>query len=543
MIRPAPLILVGVLLMAMVGFGGYLLGQRGQPPHATPAATPTVSGERTILYYRNPMGQPDTSSVPKKDSMGMDYIPVYAEDAGDAGVVQVAPGRMQTLGVRTETVKREQLENAIHAAGRIEADESRTHVITAKFDGFIERLYVDTTGQSVQRGQALFEVYSPELVTAQREYGIAARALAQLQGADESTRQGMKSLAEASLARLRNWDISSDQLRALTASGEARRSLSLRAPVAGIVTEKNIQQGLRIAAGDVLYRITDLSQVWLIAQVFEQDLARVHVGAIARVRIDALGEDAFAGSVAYVYPTLDAATRSVPVRIVLDNPDGRLKPGMFARVELVSTSTEARLTAPASAVLDNGIERIVLLAQGEGRFAPRAVRVGRQQGDRIEILGGLAEGDDVVVSANFLIDADSRMMAAVSGFAAPAEIAHDDHDGHTVDPSLPRHKAEATVESIDLAKGSIVLHHGPVPSLHWPPMTMPFTLSDPALVDGLAPGQSIQFEFVEPGPGQWIVTAIHVQDAARPEHAADGHSGKNDSGMEAGDGGGDGHHH
>lgn len=541
--KSSAIIVAAIALVALALTTGYHWGR--QQPH-TPDATATTKAsgsERTVLYYRNPMGQPDTSPVPKKDSMGMDYIPVYADEADDAGVVRVTPGRMQTLGVRTEIIQRERLDVSVQAAGRIEADERRNHVVNAKFDGWIERLRVDTTGQSVQRGQVLFEIYSPELLSAQREYAIAARALAKLGDADASTRQGMQAVADASLARLRNWDISAEQLRALVASGEPRRTLALYAPASGVVTSKSAVEGMRINAGEALYTITDLSQAWMITQVFERDLAQLELGNAASVSLDAFGTERFTGRIDYIYPTMDTATRSVPVRIVLDNPDGRLKPGMFGRAELATAERAPSLVAPASAVIDTGDQVIVLVAQGEGRFAPRAVRTGLRQGDRIEILDGLSEGDSVVVSANFLIDADSRMMAAVSGFTAPADATHDDHDGHGVDPSLPRHQAEATVESIDLAKGSIVLNHGPVPSLHWPPMTMPFTLSDPALVDGLAPGQSIQFEFVEPGPGQWIVTRIQAQEATRPEQGADGHTGKNDAGMEAGDGGGDGHHH
>ncbi|MCB1567360.1 MAG: efflux RND transporter periplasmic adaptor subunit [Xanthomonadales bacterium] len=541
--KSSAIIVAVIALVALALTAGYHWGQ--QQPHTPDVAATTKArdSERRVLYYRNPMGQPDTSPVPKKDSMGMDYIPVYADDADDAGVVRVTPGRMQTLGVRTETIQRERLDVRVQAAGRIEADERRNHVVNAKFDGWIERLRVDTTGQSVQRGQVLFEVYSPDLLAAQREYAIAARALAKLRQADEATRNGMQAVADASLARLRNWDVSAEQVRALVASGEPRRTLALRAPASGVVTRKTAVEGMRITAGEALYTITDLIQVWMIAQVYERDLAQLEIGSEANVSLDAFGAERFKGRVDYIYPTMDTTTRSVPVRVVLDNPDGRLKPGMFARADLATTERAPSLVAPFSAVIDNGEQVIVLVDQGEGRFAPRPVRTGLRQGDRIQILDGLSEGDSVVVAANFLIDADSRMMAAVSGFTAPTEATHDDHDGHAVDPSLPRHKAEATVESIDVAKGSIVLHHGPVPSLHWPPMTMPFTLSDPALAKDLSAGQAIDFEFVEPGPGQWIVTAIQVQDAARPEHAADGHSGKNDAGMEAGDGGGDGHHH
>ena len=510
-------ITAAVLTALLAATTGYWFGTRSHTGLQAQAATSGAPAgpaktERTILYYRNPMGQPDTSPVPKKDSMGMDYIPVYADEADVAGQVRVAPGRLQTLGVRTEAVRLEPLARPIRAVGRIEADESRSHVVTAKFDGYIERLYVDTTGQAVKRGQALFEFYSPELVTAQREYAIATSGITALKHADASTRHGMQTLADASLERLRNWDVSSDQLKALAQSGETRRSLTLRSPATGIVTEKNALSGMRFAPGEVLYRITDLSSVWLIAQVFEEDLAAVETGHTATVEIDAFPGQHFSGDIAYVYPTLDPATRSVPVRIELANPDGRLKPGMFARAELASAERNATLVAPASAVIDSGTERIVLVALGEGRFQPRTVQTGRSTEGLIEILDGVSEGEKLVVSANFLIDSESRLKAALEGFA-PAQPDAEHDAGRVLDPTLPRHHAEGRVESLDPANDSVLLAHGPVASLHWPAMTMPFKFADPVLAEGLAPGQSIQFEFVEPGPGEWLITRIEPMHA------------------------------
>lgn len=303
------------------------------------------------------------------------------------------------------------------------------------------------------------------------------------------------------------------------------------------MTGKTAVQGQRFAAGEPLYTITDLSRVWLIAQLFEPDLGQVRVGESAQVRIDAFPNEVFEGTVAQLYPELDPATRSVPVRIELDNPDGRLRPGMFARAELVGAATEPVLVAPASALIDNGEEQLVLVEQGEGRFAPRAVETGRRTGQRVEIRQGLAAGERVVTSANFLIDADARMQAAIAGFATAGDghdhaAAQAQHEG--MDPALPRHGAEGRVESIDHAGHSIMLFHGPVASLGWPSMTMPFGYQDPALVENLKPGQAIHFEFVEPGPGQWIITAIHPMGDAALEHEADSHSGMDHDSMDHG---------
>ncbi len=501
---------------------GYWLGSRKLAEHA--ATAPVTSTERVPLYYRNPMGQPDTSPVPKKDSMGMDYIPVYADELDDAGLVKVSPGRMQTLGVRTQAVRRQVLEQALQVAGRIDVDERRRQIVTTRFDGYIERLHVDATGQTVQRGQPLFSFYSPELATAQQEYLLARRGLEAADPADAISQRGLQALVEASLARLRNWDISPDQIEALARSGAGPRTWVVRAPQAGIVSEKTAVQGMRFAPGDALYTLTDLSQVWLIAQVFETDLDQLALGQDAQVSVDAFPTETFPGRISYIYPTLDTDTRSVPVRIELANLDGRLKPGLFARASLAPTEQAPVLVVSDTAILDDGNGHTVLVEQGEGRFEPRSVEIGRRAGPQVEIIQGLTEGEQVVVAANFLIDADIRMQAAVAGFASPAgatdhehDHTHDTHDHHaspTLDPALPRHSAEGRVESIDRQQHSLMLTHGPVPSLGWPAMTMPFALAEPDLADGLKPGQAIHFEFVEPGPGRWIITTIHHLDAA-----------------------------
>ncbi len=354
---------------------------------------------------------------------------------------------MQKLGVKTELASLRSLDRIVRASGRIEPDERRIYDIAPKFEGYIERLLVDATGQPVRKGQPLFEVYSPELVSAQREYAIAAQGVQSLTGAGAEARAGMRQLADASLARLKNWDISAAQIKALAKSGEAKRTLSFLSQVTGVVTEKKALAGMRFMPGDTLYRVTDLSTVWVLADVFEQDIGNmsglVNSGAQARIRIDAYPGKVFEGGSCYVYPTLNSETRTVQVRIRLSNPGGLLKPGMFAQVELPIGSAAKVLTVPVSAVIDSGTRSIVLVqtAEGreEGRFEPRQVKLGARSDDYVEVLDGVKDGERVVVAANFLIDAESNLQAAISGFggagqgttpggdkAAPTE-AHADH--------------------------------------------------------------------------------------------------------------------
>ena len=336
-------------------------------------------------------------------------------------------------------------------------------------------------------------------MSAQREYAIATEGLASLQSAGGTAESGMRQLAEAAQRRLRNWDISDGQLKALASSGEAKRTLTFHSPVAGIVTEKKAVQGMRFMPGEALYQIADLSSVWVIADVFEQDIGQVRNGTKASVRINAYPERSFEGRVTYVYPTLSAATRTVPVRIELANPDGLLKPAMFAQVEVATGEPKPVLTVPASAVIDSGTRRVVLVRRGEGVFFPHEVKLGGRSDTHVEVLEGIAEGDEVVVAANFLIDAESNLKAALGGLESPPADTSAKAVGH---------RAEGTVDSIDAAAGSLMLQHGPVPSLKWPAMTMEFKAANPALLQGLKPGSAIAFEFVERQPGEWVVTSI-----------------------------------
>lgn len=517
------IVAVAVLAAAAAGTG-YWLGQRSADGGhaAAPAATGSAAkGERKLLYYRNPMGLPDTSPVPKKDPMGMDYIAVYegGESADSSSAqVSISTEKVQRLGVRTETAALRVLERTVRAAGRIEPDERRSYAIAPKFEGYVERLHVNATGQPVGRGQPLFEVYSPELVSAQREYAIAAQGVQSLKDSGSESREAMKRLAEASLARLKNWDISEDQIKSLAASGETKRTLTFRSPVGGIVTEKKALQGMRFMPGEALYQVADLSSIWVIADVFEQDIGLVKTGAKARIRINAYPDKTFTGALTYVYPTLTAETRTVPVRIELANPGNLLKPGMFAEVELPVAAKGAVLAVPASAVIDSGTRRIVLVQAGDGRFEPREVRTGARGDSHIEIISGVKDGETVVVAANFLIDAESNLKAALGGMApAPGGA----KTGGAV------HQAEATVDDVDAGAGTVMLNHGPVASLKWPAMTMEFKVANSSLLKDLPPKARVLVDFVERQPGEWVITGVKPQAGAKaaPAAAASPHAG------------------
>jgi Cu(I)/Ag(I) efflux system membrane fusion protein len=489
-----------VILLIVAGTLSYWFGTQkvGADSTAEPVSAAPASGKK-LLYYRNPMGLPDTSPTPKKDSMGMDYLPVYeGEDADDgegSGSVKISTAKVQKLGVRAAAAALRDLSRPIRAVGRVEVDERRVFAIAPKFEGWIERLHVNTTGQSVGRGQPLFEVYSPELVSAQREYQVAARGMVALANAGPEAQASIRQVAEAALARLRNWDISAEQIERLKAGGEATRTLTYRSPVAGVVLEKKALQGQRFMPGEALYLIADVSGVWVIADVFERDISAVKVGQTVEVSIDAFSDKSFTGKVSYLYPTLNAQTRTVPVRIELPNPRGELRPAMYAKIEVKVGAGRTALTVPHSAIIDSGTSQRVIVQLEEGRFEPREVKLGLSGDDYVEVKAGVKEGEQVVVAANFLIDSESNLKAALGAMkeAKPAVS----------------HHAAGTLDSIE-ANGTVMVTHEPVASLNWPKMTMEFVPANPALIDKIKPGAAIHFEFVERKPGEWVITKIEA---------------------------------
>jgi Cu(I)/Ag(I) efflux system membrane fusion protein len=314
------------------------------------------------------------------------------------------------------------LAQTLQSVGTVQADERQLFAVNTKFDGWIERLDVNATGEAVRRGQPLMDVYAPELVAAQQEYLLAYRSLVTLSQASTDVQNSARQLAAAALQRLRNWDISDDQIQRLLREGTITRDLTLRSPADGVVLEKMAVAGLHFMAGEPLYRIANLGSVWVIADVFEQDLGAIRPGDTATVTADAYPGTSFAGKVDFIYPTVTAETRTAKLRIVIANPAGRLKPGMYAKVAVAAPLGAAPVLAVEdSAVLDSGNRQIVLIDLGQGRYQPRDVKLGTHAGGYYQVLAGLKPGESVVTGANFLIDAESNLRAALQNFAAPAQ--------------------------------------------------------------------------------------------------------------------------
>jgi membrane fusion protein, copper/silver efflux system len=367
--------------------------------------------ERKIKYYRNPMGLADTSPVPKKDSMGMEYIPVYEGDDSDDGSVKLSPGKIQRTGAQSEPATRRPIKSIIRAPGTIQEDERRVSVVALRFEGFVESVANVTTGDHVHKGQALMNVYSPALSSAAAEYLSAFNA-----GATGKDLKGAR-------RRLENLATPEPAIKELERTREISLSIPWLAPQDGEIVERNAVNGMRAGPGDVLFRIADHSIVWVLIDIAERDLSQVEIGEKVEIRPRGLDGRIFEGKVALIYPHLNAQTRTARVRVELANPDELLRPEMYVDA-VIDTGAPAPVVAVLeSAILDSGTRQAVLIDKGEGRFEPRDVKIGRRGGGYVEIKEGVSEGESVVTSANFLIDAESNLKAALKGFAeaSPAQ--------------------------------------------------------------------------------------------------------------------------
>jgi Cu(I)/Ag(I) efflux system membrane fusion protein len=344
------------------------------------------------------MGTPDTSPVPKKDSMNMDYLPVCEDTAGEApGTVKVSLDKVQRLGVRTEEVQQRTLSRTVRAFASLQFDERRQFVVAPKFSGWIEKLAVNATGDTVKVGQDLFDVYSPELNILQQQWRVAGRS------ADATDKLRYLAFPEAALEKLRRGDPPS-------------RTVVFPSPVAGTVIDKIAIEGMHFQPGDALFRIVDTSNMWVMAEVYEQDLAFVKVGDTARVTVNAWPGKPFDGKVTFIYPNVGKDSRTARLRIEVPNPDGRLRAEMAATVEVVSPLEGQRIVVPESAVIDSGRRQAVLVERGEGHYEPRPVRLGVRVPGYVEVLDGVQAGERVVTQATFLIDAESNIRAALAAF-------------------------------------------------------------------------------------------------------------------------------
>jgi RND family efflux transporter MFP subunit len=418
-----------VLIVPWVLAAGFAVAFFARRSSGPPPKPPTGPAGRRVLYWTDPMVPGYKSDKPGKSPfMDMQLVPVYEDSAASPSAapgsvagytaIQLSPERQQLIGVAVGRAEMKDLSRTIRAVGRVSIDETQLNHIHAKFEGYVEKLFADYTGKTVRRGEPLLSIYSPDLLSTEQEYLTAygARQQFRASGNPELARRG-EELYDAARQRLLLWDIPAAEIERLERSGEAQKALTLYSPVDGVIVAKSAVQGNRVMPGDNLFDVADLSRIWVLADVYEYELPFVLVGQEATMTLAYLPGRSWRGKVAFLSPVLDEKTRTVKVRLEFANPDGVLKPEMFANV-ILQQPLGSVLTVPEDAVLLTGRRALVFLATGGGHFEPREVEIGARSDGSYQILKGLAPGDLVVTQANFLIDSESRLKAALEGMKA-----------------------------------------------------------------------------------------------------------------------------
>jgi|GEM_PF-223333 len=400
--------------------------------------------ERKIKYWVSPMDPGYIRDKPGKAPCGMDLVPVYEGGEEEApGTIKINPATVQSMGVTTTKVEVRPLSRLTLTVGMVTFDERNLNVITTKMDGWVERLYVRATGDPIRRGQNLLSIYSPELVTTQNEYLLALKNLKSLEKSGfPELEEGARRLLAAARQRLKYWDIPDSQIAALEETGEVQKALTLVSPVNGIVTKREVTQGMMVRAGMPLLEVADLSTIWVDADIYQYELPWIKVGQAVTMTLDYLPGETFKGRIDYIYPYLKEATRTARVRLRFSNPNLKLKPEMFAQVKIESPVTHNAVVVPSDAILDTGLKQHVFIALGQGRFEPREVKLGVLGNDGLrEILSGLKGGEEVVTSAQFMLDSESRFREAVQMMMPGMEMGAKKEE---TPPAMPGMKMEET---------------------------------------------------------------------------------------------------
>jgi len=397
---------------------------------------------REPMFYRNPMNPAITSPVPAKDEMGMDYIPVYAEGEADTtepvGTVSIDPVIVQNIGVRTAKVEQRTLSRQLHALGRVDFNEERLARLHPKTSGWIEELFIDETGTEVQRDTILINIYSPDLVAAQREYLVALSNWENVRNSAASPmKRSAKTVLDSARERLQLFDVPEHQIKELEQSRKPKKQLHIHSPFAGTIMNIGAREGQYITPKDELYLIADLSRVWVYVEVYEDELPWLKVGDRAQMRVRAAPGRLFEGKVTFIYPILDGKSRTVRVRLEFNNPGQVLKPGMFANVVLFTDPQPDTVVLPAEAIVRTGSREQVFVVRDKGKFEPREVTTGFSAGGVTQILAGVQPGESVVVSGQFLIDSESKLREATAKMmeAMAAESVHGHSDMEDMDMS------------------------------------------------------------------------------------------------------------
>lgn len=468
-------LILSTLMLVLGAGGGYWA--------ATKMGGATTAKEKAPLYWVNPMDPRDKRDAPAKDNMGMDFIPVYEEkQGGSPGTVTISPEIQQNLGVRLAKVEKLPVHQQIETVGYVGYDEERLEAINSRMAGWIRNLAIKNEGQQVARGSFIYDLYAPDLVNAQHEYLLALNTTNPL-------------LLRAAEGKLKSLQVPADQIAALKRTRKVQETVRIYAPSSGYVSELKVREGQYVEPAAPLFNISTLKQVWVSAEVFERQAAQIKVGDPVTMTLDYAPGRRWQGRVDYLYPTLDASTRTLRVRLRFDNPDEFLKPNMFAKVSIGTGKGEPRLVVPSEAVIRTGSQDRLVLALGDGNFKSVAVTLGPQFGDKVAIQEGVEAGDSIVSSAQFLLDSESAIDSDFQRMTAvrPAQV-----------------WTQGEVESVDLANRTLMVSHQPIPEWQWPAMEMEFTVAEGVDISKLTEGQTLHLQVMQEGD-EYRITTIHQE--------------------------------
>ncbi len=486
----------------------------------------TSTGERKVAYWKGPMDPNFRSDKPGKSPMGMDLIPVYEDEGADSGAqassVLIDPSVVNNIGVRTATVEQGALRRPIHTVGRIVYDEEKVANIHLRSSGWIERLAVRSEGEALEKGDLLFDVYSPDLVNAQAEFL-------------QTVRSGNVTTINASKDRLRALYISEGQIRELEKTRRITQYVKFYSPISGVVTALNVADGQFFKPDTEIMALADLSTVWLMSDVFEADADQLHLGASVKAQSKFEPGTVLAGVIDYIYPDLETVTRTIPVRTVFDNAAAKLKPGMFMTVEIEGPERPAGIIIPRQALIRTGRQERVILALGEGRFQPAAVTSGIESNGKIEILSGLNPGEIVVLSGQFLIDSESSFAGATlrmqpaehdrsedttmpvikedtSDAHYKEEIQGSDHSGHAVEPKIEMSLVNGfgVIKTVKTPEKTITIEHDAIPEIGWPAMTMEFPVAGTVDLATIPTGERITFAMSQGEDRTFVIHSVEA---------------------------------
>ncbi len=481
--KPVYLALPIAALVALSAWGGYRYAlHRPAAGHVAQPAAVAPKAERKVLYWHDPMHPQQKFDKPGKSPfMDMQLVPVYADQATEPGPgVAMGAATARNLGVRYAVAARGTLESRLETVGTVNWNERNVIVLQARAAGFVEKLHARAPLDPVAKDAPLVEILMPEWAGAQEEFVLL-------------TRKGERELAAAARQRLVLLGMGDADIDAIAKDGTVRNRFTLRSPISGVVAELGVREGMTVMGGQMLFRIIDLSSVWVTAEVPEAQAAWLKPGTEAEARVPAWPERTFRGKVGAILPDVNAATRTVRARIEVANPGAQLKPGMFANIAITAGHGKDAVLVPSEAVIRTGERNVVIVSEGD-RMVPVAVEVGQELGGRSEILKGLQAGARVVASGQFLLDSEASLKGALARLAGPAAA----------------HAGSGRVTAVDRAKGRVELDHGPIPSLKWPAMQMEFVVADPALLAGVKAGSDIEFELrpAQTKDGDWVIETL-----------------------------------